>query len=452
MMCEKILVVDDEDIIRESLSFILKKEGFYVEEAENGMAALEILRKESFDLVVTDIEMPKMKGTQLLEEVKRLNIETFVIIITAYASLDTAIAALRNGASDYILKPLEFDELLFKVRRLFEIKNLLLQNQILRKEIQRDFDFDNIIGKSFKIKKVYDMIKTVAETESTVLITGKSGTGKELVARSLHYNSKRKDHPFIAVNCGAIAENLFESELFGHRKGSFTGAMYEKEGYIKAADKGSLFLDEVSEMPLQLQVKLLRVLQEKEFIPVGHTCAMPVNIRFIASTNRELKEEVAKGKFREDLYYRLNVIEINLPSLKEREEDIPLLADHFLNKYRRSMNKNIKAIDSNAMRALINHDWRGEVRELENTIERAVIFCSGDMVTLKDLPDNFNKDFAEGDQLHANSLEICLRNFEKQYILKVLAANENNKERTAEQLEVGLSTLYRKLKELDVHI
>jgi DNA-binding NtrC family response regulator len=452
IMSERILVVDDEEIIRESLSYILKKEGYYVEEAENGLAAFEKLQNGSFDLVISDIEMPRMKGTQLLEEIKLNNIQSLVIIITAYASLDTAITALRNGASDYILKPLEFDELLIKIKRLFDMKNLMLQNQTLRKEIQRAFDFDKIIGKSFKIKKVYEMIKTVAETESTVLITGKSGTGKELVARALHFNSRRRDYPIIPVNCGAISENLFESELFGHKKGAFTGAMYDKEGYIKAADKGTLFLDEVSEMPLQLQVKLLRVLQEKEFTPVGHTTPIPVSIRFIASTNRDLKEEVTKGNFREDLYYRLNVIEINLPSLKEREEDIPLLADHFLHKYRKAMNKNIKGIDNCAMRALVTHEWKGEVRELENSIERAVIFCCGDMLSLRDLPESFSRNFDAVESEHAYSLENSLRNFEKQYILKVLAANENNKEKTAEQLEVGLSTLYRKLKELEVHI
>ncbi|HUX92732.1 MAG TPA: sigma-54 dependent transcriptional regulator [Ignavibacteriaceae bacterium] len=449
-MAERILVVDDEDIIRESLSFVLKKEGFYVQEAENGRAAYNWLLEESFDLVLTDLEMPEMKGIQLLEEIKKLNIQTSVIIITAFGSLDTAISALRNGASDYLLKPVEFDELLIKIRRLFEVRNLILENRLLRKEIQRNFDFENIIGKSPAIRKIFDMIQTVADTDTTVLITGKSGTGKELVARALHYNSKRKNKPLISVNCGTITENLIESELFGHKRGAFTGAISDKEGLIKAADGGTLFLDEISELPLQLQVKLLRVLQEKEYTPVGSTASINVNVRFIASTNRDLKEDVANGRFREDLYYRLNIVEIRLPSLKEREEDIPLLADHFLNKYRKELNKNIKGIDSDAMRSLMNYEWKGEIRELENTLERAAIFCKTEFILLNDLPQNFNSKGPVIDFSKVGSLEEYVKKIEKDYIFKALENNHFDKEKTAEALQVGLSTLYRKLKELDI--
>lgn len=449
-MAERILVVDDEDIIRESLSFILKKEGYYVQEAENGRIAHEKLLEETFDLVITDLEMPELKGLELLQEIKKLNIQTSVIIVTAFGSLDTAISALRNGASDYILKPVEFDELLIKVKRLFEVKDIVLENRILRKEIQRNFDFENIIGKSSAIQKIYDMVQTVAETDSTVLITGNSGTGKELVARALHFQSKRKNKPFVAVNCGAISENLIESELFGHKKGAFTGAITDKEGYMKAADGGTLFLDEISEMPPQLQVKLLRALQEKEYTPVGTTLSLPVNVRFIATTNKDLKDEVKTGRFREDLFYRLNVIDINLPSLKEREEDIPLLADHFLNKYRTELRKNVKGIESEAMRALINYEWQGEVRELENIMERAVIFCKEEFITLKDLPQIFRPDSEVIDFTMSGSLEESTKKFEREIILKALSGNNYNKEKAAEVLQVGLSTLYRKLKELDI--
>ncbi|HSP87834.1 MAG TPA: sigma-54 dependent transcriptional regulator [Ignavibacteriaceae bacterium] len=449
-MLEKILVVDDEDIIRESLSFILKKEGYSVEEAANGKEAYDKLKENQFDLVISDLEMPVMKGTELLEEIKRLDIKTSVIIVTAFGSLDTAIKALRNGAGDYILKPVEFDELLIKIRRLFDIKSILLENRILRGEIQRNFDFEKIIGKSSAMKSIYQTIKTVAETDSTVLITGKSGTGKELVARALHFHSRRKNKPFIAVNCGAITENLMESELFGHKKGAFTGAVSDKEGYVKAAEGGTLFLDEISELPLLMQVKFLRVLQEKEYTPVGTTNVLPVNVRFLASTNRDLKEEIKSERFREDLYYRLNVVEVNLPGLQDRVEDIPLLADHFLNKYRIEMNKNIKGIDNMAIRALMTHKWKGEVRELENVIERAVIFAGNDFITIKDLPPNFQQQGELAGNLNSGSLEEAVRNYERDLIMKALEGNEFNKEKTAEVLKVGLSTLYRKLKELDI--
>jgi two-component system response regulator PilR (NtrC family) len=451
-MAHKILVVDDEEIIRDSLFYILEKEGYAVDKAENGKIAYEKMVANHFDLVITDIEMPFMKGTELLEKIKTLNVQTSVIIITAFGSLDTAISALRNGAGDYILKPIEFDELLIKTKRLFEVRDLLLENRVLREEIHRKYDFENIVGKGNSIKKVYEMIEAVAETDSTVLISGNSGTGKELVARALHYKSHRKNKPFVAVNCGAISENLIESELFGHKKGAFTGAIADKEGYMKAANGGTLFLDEISEMPPQLQVKLLRAIQEKEYTPVGTTVSLNVNTRFIATTNRNLEEEVKNGRFREDLYYRINVVDIHLPSLKEREEDIPLLADHFLNKYRKELNKNIKGVDNEAMRALLSHEWKGEVRELENIIERAVIFCKGDMITLQELPATFKPKMADTDFSFNGSLDDSVRKFERDFILRALENNENNKEKTADTLRVGLSTLYRKLKELDIKI
>lgn len=451
-MNEKILVVDDEDIIRESLSFILKKENYQVDEAANGKIAYELLKETSYDLVITDLEMPEMKGIELLDEIKKMNLQTNTIVITAYGSMETAIAALRSGASDYILKPVEFDELIIKVKKLFEVRDLHLENRILRKELQREYDYTNIIGKSPAIQQIFEMIKAVADTDSTVLISGNSGTGKELVAKALHYNSKRANKPFVALNCGAISENLIESELFGHKKGAFTGAISDKEGFIKAAEGGTLFLDEISEMPPQLQVKLLRAIQEKEYTPVGTALTLPVNVRFIASTNRNLQEYVGQGKFREDLFYRLNVVEIHLPSLKERESDIPLLADYFLDKYRKQMNKNIMGISNDAMRALMNHEWKGEIRELENVIERAVIFCNDDFITIKNLPAQFQSDTGTSDFSPSGSLDESVKRFEKEIITRALEANDFNKEKTAETLQVGLSTLYRKMKELDIQV
>lgn len=450
-MAERILVVDDEEIIRESLSYILKKEGFYVEEAANGKEALNKFRENSFDLIITDLEMPVMKGIELMEQVKMLNVQTAVIVITAFGSLETAISALRNGASDYILKPVEFDELIIKVRKLLEFKGLLIENKILRQEVQRNYDYENFVGKSEAIKNIFSIIQTVADSESTVLITGNSGTGKELVARALHFKSQRKGKPFIAVNCGAISENLIESELFGHKKGAFTGAITDKEGLVKAAEGGTLFLDEISDMPLQLQVKLLRTIQEKEYMPVGTTMVIPVNVRFIASTNRDLKSEVTAGRFRQDLFYRLNVIDIHLPSLKERKEDIPLLAHHFLNKYRMEMKKSVKGINSEALKALVDNEWKGEVRELENAIERAVIFCKEDFISPNDLPSNIRSlNSSSGDSATPKSLVERVQFYERGILLDALERFSFNKDKTAEYLQLGLSTLYRKMKELNI--
>jgi len=446
-MPAKILVVDDEKDINDSLSFILEKEGYLVEQAENGKVAYDKILNSYYDLVITDIEMPMMKGTELLEKISAITPQTLVIMITAYGSLETTIKALRNGAQDYILKPIEFDEILIKIKRLFDMKNLISENQLLRKEVQRNYDFSELVGKSLAMNKVFEMIQTVAETESTVLITGNSGTGKELVARAIHFNSKRKNKPFVAVNCGAISENLIESELFGHKRGAFTGAISDKEGYLKAADGGTLFLDEISEMPLQLQVKLLRVIQEKEITPVGTTYSIPINVRFVATTNKNLQTEVASGKFREDLFYRLNVVELNLPSLKERPEDIPILADHFVNKYRREIGKNVKGIESSAMRALLHYEWKGEVRELENIIERSVIFAKNEFITVEDLPQSMHllKDVLIPEK--PGSLDDFIKKVERGFILKSLETNNFDKDKVAKQLNLGLSTLYRKIKD-----
>lgn len=446
----KILVVDDENIIRESLVFILRKENFDVDEAANGREALEKIMSINYDLLITDIEMPEMKGIELLEKVRQLSPNTFVILITAYASIDTAINSFRRGASDYILKPLEFEELLHRIRRIFEYKDLLQENINLRAEINREYDFQNIIGESLAMKKVFELVKRVSQTDGTVLITGKSGTGKELIARAIHYNSNRASKKFVAINCGAIVETLFESELFGHKKGSFTGAVADKDGLFKIADGGTIFLDEVSEIPLYLQVKLLRVIEEKEVLPVGSTNPIKVDVRIITASNKALQELVEQGKFREDLFYRLNIVEIHLPSLEERKDDIALLIQHFIKKHSKRMGKLVKGASNDVVRVLMSHKWKGQVRELENIIERALIFCSSDELTLKDLPEEFQQKPIPNTPVNSNRLKDRIREFERDFIKNMLEFYQFDKNRVAKELDISVSSLYRKIDELGI--
>ncbi|MGB6031570.1 MAG: sigma-54 dependent transcriptional regulator, partial [Bacteroidota bacterium] len=435
----------------ESLSFVPSKEGYKVREAANGKAALDIVKSESVALVLTDLEMPEMKGIELLENVSKFSPETLVVIVTAYGSIDTAIAALRQGAVDYILKPVEFDELLIKVKRLLENRQLKVENKLLRGELNREYDFTNLIGQSPAMHKVFETIKKVAATDGTVLVNGKSGTGKELVARAIHFNSKRSGKPFIPVNCGAIVESLFESELFGHKRGSFTGATMDREGYFKASDGGSIFFDEVSEIPLHLQVKLLRAIELKEITAVGSSIPVSVDVRIIASTNKNLEKEVEEGRYREDLFYRLNIVELTLPPLSERLDDIPLLVQHFVSKYAREMNKDVRGVDNETMKYFLAHPWKGEVRELENIIERAVIFAEENIITKNSLPGFFDH---RQDTVYAfdgtRSMKQAVDHFERQYITHVLKSNQYNKEQTAKALKISLSSLYRKIEELKI--
>jgi len=450
-MADSILIVDDEEIIRESLSFVLAKEGFRVQDAANGRLALDMIREQTFDLVITDLEMPEMKGIELLEQVALHSPETLVVIVTAYGSIDTAIAALRKGAVDYILKPVEFDELIVKINRLLSSRRLTVENKLLRGELHRQYNFDQIIGQSPAMQRVFDTIKKVAVTDGTVLVNGRSGTGKELVARAIHFNSKRSTRPFVAVNCGAVVETLFESELFGHRRGAFTGATMDKEGFFKAADGGTIFLDEVSEIPLHLQVKLLRAIELKEVTPVGMAMPLSVDVRIIASTNKNLHKEVEAGRYREDLFYRLNIVEINLPSLSERADDIPLLVQHFVSKYSREMNKDVHSVDNDVMKCLVGHSWKGEIRELENIIERAVIFAESSIITKRELPAFLDQKTDAVYSFDARrSMKEAVDDFERQYISHVLRTNQYNKELTAKALKISLSSLYRKLEELNV--
>jgi DNA-binding NtrC family response regulator len=452
-MAEKILVVDDEEIICESIAMILEKEGYHVDKAENGEVAFDKASNTSYDLIISDIEMPIMRGVELMEKVTLRSPQTFFIIITAYASVETAIGALRKGAYDYILKPIEFDDLLFRVKKLFEHRNVELENALLRQEVNRKYDFHNIIGKSEAMQKVFSTIQKVSASEGTVLVSGTSGTGKELVARAIHFHSNRKNKRFVAVNCGAIVETLFESELFGHKKGSFTGAVADKDGVFKVAHNGTLFLDEISEMPFQMQVKLLRALEQREIYPVGSNDAVAIDVRIIAATNRNLKDEIAKGMFREDLYYRLNVVEIHLPELKERIDDIPLLVNSFIADLRKDMGKNIKGITNQAMNALVRHQWKGQVRELQNVVERAMIFCDSEYIDVVHFPEDIQRlvDMSSpSSPADSLTLKDAVRNFERQYIESKLKDAQADKEKVATDLGLSLSTLYRKMEELHI--
>ncbi len=439
----KILIVDDEKAIRESLQMFLSEEGFSSDTASNGEEALKKIEENKFDLVISDLKMPQLGGIELLEKSSGISPDTFFIIMTAYASVDTAITALRNGAFDYLIKPIEFDDLLIRVKRLLDYKKLSSENKYLRQRISSTRDFYNIIGKSKPMQEIFDVITQVASTNSNVLILGKSGTGKELIAKALHYHSSRKDKIFLPINCGAISENLIESELFGHRKGSFTGAINDKDGLFKVADGGTLFLDEIGDLPLNLQVKLLRAIEDKEFLPVGGIKSIKSNVRIIAATNQNILEKINEGSFREDLFYRLNVVEIKLPSLNERKEDIPLLVNHFVEKYCNEMGKPILGVNNEAMKKLVDYSWRGNVRELENIIERSVIFCQEDKITVNNLSENVRG--TKTVQEYPEPLKEATLSFERTHILQIIKKYENNKEEAANALNIGLSSLYRKM-------
>ncbi|MDZ7659070.1 sigma-54 dependent transcriptional regulator [Fodinibius sp.] len=446
-----ILIADDEDSIRESLTIVLEDEGYNCTAVKDGSEAIDAIDKASYDIIVTDLKMPKANGIEVLEYALKHSSDTLTIIITAHGTIETAIQALRKGAADYILKPLEFDEVLIRIKNLLEQKSLAQENKYLREQIDKEYNFNHIIGESSAMKKVYKMVERVSQATSNVLITGQSGTGKELVARAIHSNSDRSNKPFLAINCGAIPENLVESELFGHKKGSFTGANADKDGVFVAAHGGTVFLDEVAEIPLNLQVNLLRVIQEREVKPVGSNQMVSFDTRIIAATNKDIQKEVEEGNFRDDLYYRLNVVEISLPLLEQRREDIPLLAHHFLQKYNKELKRNLKGITSEAMGAMMAYQWKGQVRELENVIERAVLLSDGDFLTLEDLPASFKESSDSEDfQMDSDKLDEAIQVFEKHHIQSVLKRTDGNKSEAARLLGIDPSTLYRKMERLGV--
>ena len=382
----RILAVDDERSMRELLSIVMRREGHEVLLAENGRAAIDLLEREQIDLMISDIKMPDMSGVDVLRAAKKIDRDIIGIMITAFASTETAVEALRMGAYDYVSKPFNVDELKLKVRDALEQRRLRRENILLKRTLQTTHQFSNIIGRSEPMLEVFKLIETIAPTNSTVLVTGESGTGKELVARAIHFNSLRRDQPFVAVNCGALTETLLESELFGHMRGAFTGADSNKKGLVEVADKGTIFLDEISEMTPLMQVKLLRVLQERKYRRVGGTDEMTADIRIIAATNRDLQARVREGAFREDLFYRINVIPVALPPLRQRREDIPLLAEHFLPRLSERMGKSIVGISAEAADLLAAYDWPGNVRELENALERATALEPSPMILPASLP------------------------------------------------------------------
>jgi two-component system response regulator HydG len=446
-----VLVVDDDTAHRTMLRTLISGWGYAVSETDDGAAAIESVKKASYDLVLMDVRMVKVSGLEALEKIKSHNPAIPVIIMTAYSSVETAVEALKQGAHDYLTKPLDFDKLRLTLERAMEHTRLKEENRMLRESLGRRFDSQNIIGKSPAMIKLLETVAQVAPSEATVLISGESGTGKELIAGAIHFNSLRKEGPFVKINCAAITETLLESELFGHEKGAFTGADRRKEGRFSQAHRGSLFLDEVSEMSLMMQVKLLRALQEREFSRVGGETTIQVDVRVIAATNKNLLEQISAGTFREDLYYRLNVVELAVPPLTQRKEDIPLLAQHFLEMFAAKNQKEIKGFTPRAMDNLIRYDWPGNVRELMNAVERGVVLArshyldEADFRFLKDSGLSDDENSAGPDDLSIEG-DAPLDEIEKSAILKTLEAAGGNKSEAARRLGITRKTLHKKLK------
>jgi DNA-binding NtrC family response regulator len=436
-----ILIVDDEESVRDSLSNWFTEDGFRVESAENAKKALSMLESENFDIVLADLKMPGMDGLEMLRRIKFLRKDSIVIVMTAFATVDTAVKALKDGAFDYVTKPFDPDDLSHLIRNASKQISLADENETLKNKVISLENVEDLIGKSEAMKKVLRQVESVAQSNSSVIITGESGTGKELIARAIHANSPRKFYPLVSVHCGALTESLLESELFGHEKGAFTGAMYNRKGRFEMADSGSIFLDEIATISTKMQIELLRVLETKSFIRVGGNKEITSDFRVICATNKDLKSMVEKGTFREDLFYRLNVVNIHIPPLRERIEDIPLLVDYFIKKYCTSMNRQPIAIDSAAMQRIEEYSFPGNIRELENMIERAIVVGNGKKIFLRDLP--FVKDIID------SSIE-SLDDFEKKFILQILNKYSWNISHAAKALKVDRVTLYNKIKKYDL--
>ena len=447
----RILIIDDEESMRDSMGQVLRKECYAVKEAAEGKEGLSFFRKETFHLVFLDLKLPGIKGMEVLSQIKEASPETPIIIITGYGSIESAVEAMKRGAFDYMAKPFSPEELRVVTKRAFESRKLLYENIYLRRELESRLEFDMVAGKSKAMQEVLDIVRRVSPTESTVLITGESGTGKELIAREIHLHSLRRNAPFVVVDCGALVETLFESELFGHIKGSFTGAHETKHGRFEVADGGTIFFDEISNISLNIQAKLLRVIQEREVTRIGSSKPIKVDVRILAATNENLAEAVHKGKFREDLFYRLSVVPIHLPPLRERKTDIPLLVEHFLHKYNKKAKKNIEGVSPRAIKALTEYDWPGNIRELENTIERAVVLSRGNGIELEDLMYH-GISSGVGILTPVGGKYKTLQEMEKEYLKIVLEAQFGNKSRAAEVLGIDRKTLWAKIKKFGLKI
>jgi two-component system response regulator HydG len=449
-----ILVVDDDPGHLTTLKTIIRSWGYRVYLADDGIHAVESVKQRPFDLILMDVRMAQMSGIEALKKIKDYNPAIPVLIMTAYSSVDSAVEALKAGAYDYLTKPLDFEVLKLSLERALEHTGLKQENKYLKDKLSNNYELKNIIGRSRPMKELIDMLAMIAPSEATVLITGDSGTGKELIAKSIHHNSSRKDHPLIIVNCAALTETLLESELFGHEKGAFTGADKRREGRFMQANRGTIFLDEIGETSSPMQAKLLRVIQEREIQRVGGEETLSVDVRILAATNRNLEEDVKSGKFREDLYYRLNVVMLNVPSLSDRQDDIPLLAQYFLEKYAEKNRKPVKGFSPLAMDMLLKYEWPGNVRELENTIERAVILLPGEHITEKELPSNITEPYSEKRDWVEQPKELAanrpLEEIEKEAILATLEAAGGNKSETARRLGINRKTLHKKLKDYGV--